>query len=93
MKMIGVRLIDGIGAGLIDNATLILGERVEEIAPDDRLADTPNPVMLDICGSTVISGLINAHVHLTLDENALDPFKALRDQPPAVTAIRAAGRA
>ncbi len=93
MKLIGARLIDGTGAAPIENATLILNERVQDIAPDDRLADYPDPVTLDIGGRTVIPGLINAHVHLVLDDGAPDPFKALRDEPPAVTAIRAAGRA
>ena len=93
MKLIGARLIDGTGAAPIENATLILNERVQDITSDDRLADYPNPETLDIGGRTVIPGLINVHVHLTLDDGAPDPFKALRDEPPAVTAIRAASRA
>jgi imidazolonepropionase-like amidohydrolase len=93
MKLVGARLIDGTGAAPIEDATLILNERVLEITSDDRLADYPDPETLDIGGRTVIPGLINAHVHLTLDDGAPDPFKALRDEPPAVTAIRAASRA
>ncbi len=93
MKLIGARLIDGTGAALIENVTLILNERVQDITSDDRLADYPDPETLDINGRTVIPGLINVHVHLTLDDDAPDPFKALRDEPPAVTAIRVASRA
>jgi imidazolonepropionase-like amidohydrolase len=93
MKLINARLIDGTGAAPIENVTLILDERVQEIAADNRLADHPDPVTLDVGGRTVIPGLVNVHVHLTLDENAPDPFKALRDESAAVTAIRAAGRA
>ncbi len=93
MKLISARLIDGTGTAPIENATLILNERVQDITSDDRLADYPDPVTLDIGGRTVIPGLINVHVHLTLDDGAPDPFKALRDEPPAVTAIRAASRA
>lgn len=93
MKLISARLIDGTGTAPIENATLILNERVQDITSDDRLVDYPDPVTLDIGGRTVIPGLINVHVHLTLDDGAPDPFKALRDEPPAVTAIRAASRA
>lgn len=92
MKLINARLIDGAGSAPIDNVTLILNERVQDIAADGRLADHPDPV-LDLGGRTVIPGLINAHVHLTFDDGAPDPFKALRDEPPAVTAIRVASRA
>jgi imidazolonepropionase-like amidohydrolase len=93
MKLIGARLIDGTGAAPIENATLILNERVQDITSDNRLADHPDPVALDLDGRTVIPGLINVHVHLTLDDGVTDPYKALRDEPPAVTAIRAASRA
>ena len=93
MKIIGARLIDGTGAAPIENASLILNERVMDISSDDRLADHPDPETLDVGGRTVIPGLINVHVHLTMDDGAPDPFKALRDEPPAVTAIRAASRA
>lgn len=93
MKIIGARLIDGSGAAPIENATLILNEQVQDIASDNRLAGHPDPVTLDFGGRTVIPGLINVHVHLTLDDGAPDPYKALRDEPPAVTAIRVASRA
>lgn len=93
MKLIGARLIDGTGAAPVENATLILNERVQDITADRPSADDPDPETLDLGGRTVIPGLINVHVHLTLDDGAPDPFKALRDEPPAVTAIRAASRA
>ncbi len=93
MKLIGARLIDGSGAALIENVTLILNARVQDIALDVRLADHPDPETLDIAGRTVIPGLINAHVHLTFDNGAPDPFKVLRDESPTVTAIRVASRA
>lgn len=93
MKILGARLIDGTGAAPVENTTLILNERVADLAPDGRLAGYRDPATLDAGGRTVIPGLINAHVHLTLDDGAPDPFKALREEPPAVTAIRAAARA
>lgn len=93
MKLIGARLIDGTGAAPIENATLILNERVQDIASDNRLADYHDPETLDLGGRTVIPGLINAHVHLTLDASVPDALKALHEEPPAATAIRAASRA
>jgi imidazolonepropionase-like amidohydrolase len=93
MKIIGARLIDGTGSTPIENATLILNERVQDIASDAHLADLTDPVTLDIGRRTIIPGLISAHVHLTLDDGAPNPFKTLRDEAAAVTAIRAANRA
>ncbi len=72
---------------------MILAERILDSAADDRLTDYPDPETFDIGGRTVIPGLISAHVHLTLDDSAPDPFKALSEEPPAITAIRAANRA
>jgi len=66
---------------------LILNERVQDLASDRRLADYVDPDTLDIGERTVMPGLINAHVHLTLDAGAPDPLKALREEPPAVTAM------
>ncbi|MGA2505639.1 MAG: amidohydrolase family protein, partial [Anaerolineales bacterium] len=93
MKLINTRVIDGTGSAPIENATLILKQRVEDITSDDRLVRYPDPDTLDLQGHTLIPGLINVHVHLTMDDGAPDTFKALLAEPPAVTAIRAVGRA
>jgi len=93
MKLTHARLIDGSGAEPIENATLILNERILDIAPDDRLASHPDPETLDLGGRTVIPGLINAHIHLAFDSTVPESFKVLRDEPAAVTAIRVASRA
>jgi imidazolonepropionase-like amidohydrolase len=93
MKLINARLIDGTRSIPVENATLILNQRVQDIVSDGSLADYPDPETLDAGGRTVIPGLINVHVHLTVDSNAPDTFKALCDESPAVTTIRAASRA
>jgi imidazolonepropionase-like amidohydrolase len=93
MKLINARLIDGTGADPVANATLLLDERVREIAADDRLATQDAGETLDAGGRTVIPGLINAHIHLTFEAQSADPFKLLRDEPPGATALRAAARA
>ena len=93
MKLTHARLIDGSGAEPIENATLILDERILDIASDDRLSSHPDPEILDLGGRTVIPGLINAHIHLAFDSTVPESFKVLRDEPAAVTAIRVASRA
>ena len=93
MKLINAHLIDGSGANPIEGATLILDERVKEIASDGSLNNYPDSEILDLGGRTVMPGLINAHVHLTLDANVADTFKAMNSEPAPVTAIRTAERA
>jgi len=94
MKLINARLIDGSGAPLIDNATLVLNDRVQDITSSDlSMGNYSDCETFNVGGRTVIPGLINVHVHLTMDNFAPDPYKALRDEPPAITAIRAANRA
>jgi imidazolonepropionase-like amidohydrolase len=92
MKIINARLIDGTGAGPVESTTLILDERISDVAHDARLAGEADADTLDVGGRTVIPGLINAHIHLTFDAGP-DPFVTLRDEPPATTAVRAAARA
>ena len=92
MKIINARLIDGSGAGPVAGATLLLDERISDVAHDARLASEADADTLDVGGRTVIPGLINAHIHLTMDAGP-DPFVTLRDEPLATTAIRAAARA
>ncbi len=92
MKIINARLIDGTGADPVEGATLLLGDHITDVAHDARLATYEDGDTLDAGGRTVIPGLINAHIHLTMDAGP-DPFISLRDEPLATTALRAAARA
>jgi imidazolonepropionase-like amidohydrolase len=92
MKLTRARLIDGSGAAPLENVSLILDERIQAILPEGHPDGHPGPDTLDLGGCTVIPGLINAHVHLTMDNEAHDPYEALLKEPPAVTALRAAAR-
>lgn len=93
MKLTNARLIDGTGALPTDNVTLVLNERIQDVASDNRLADCSDRQTIDLGGRTVIPGMINAHVHIALDADAPDTLRALVDEPRAATAIRAASRA
>lgn len=88
MKIINARLIDGTGKPPAENATLVFGERIT------RLDDDPGQhEIIDAGGRTVIPGLVNAHIHLCIDANAPDSFRAVASESLAMTTLRAAGRA
>jgi imidazolonepropionase-like amidohydrolase len=93
MKLLNAHLIDGTGAKPMGGAALIFDEWVNEIRMTEGLSETSDSETLDVAGRTVIPGLVNAHVHITLDPNAPDVLKAVRDEQPPVTALRAAERA
>ena len=93
MKLVNARLITGTGADPVENATILLGDRIEAITTDDRLAGHAASETLDVGGRTVIPGLINAHVHICFEAHAADTFRVLRDESPGATALRAAARA
>ena len=92
MKLTNAHLIDGTGANPLEHATIILDQHIKEIGLDRELSDTPDSETLDVDGRTVMPGLINAHIHITLDSNAPDTLKAISNEPPAVTAIQASKR-
>ncbi|MCG6988837.1 MAG: amidohydrolase family protein [Gemmatimonadetes bacterium] len=66
-------LIDGTGAApVVDGAVLLDGDRIEAVGP---LASLPRPAgdvtEIDAAGGTLLPGLIDAHVHLMLEFDAL----------------------
>jgi imidazolonepropionase-like amidohydrolase len=68
---------------------IVEGGRITEIVPD---ALAPAGTVLRLGGLTLLPGLINCHVHLCLGAQA-DPVRTLVDDPPGLTALRAALRA
>jgi imidazolonepropionase-like amidohydrolase len=93
MKLINANLMDGTGADPVDRAALIFETHIKEIRHTESLTDGPDAEIMDVDGRTVIPGLINSHVHIVLDSNAADTFKAVGAEKPPETAIRAAERA
>lgn len=85
MKFINVRMIDGTGSLPKENVTLQFDHRFIQPTNDDT-------VVMDMAGKTIIPGMINAHVHVTFDEVATDPFKHVKEESSAGMAIRTAAR-
>jgi imidazolonepropionase-like amidohydrolase len=72
------------GAVLTDQTILIEGERITAVGPTASVAVPANAHLIDLSGSTVLPGLIDAHAHLTSDPN-LHGYQSL-----GVSDIRAA---
>jgi imidazolonepropionase-like amidohydrolase len=88
--LIGADLIDGTGAEPVKGrAVVIEGGRIADVV-DDALA--PRGDRVDLGGLTLLPGLINCHVHLCLGAEA-DPVRPLREEPLALTTIKALVRA
>jgi imidazolonepropionase-like amidohydrolase len=55
------------GAVLTDQTIVIDGERITAVGPTGSVAVPANAQLIDLSGSTVLPGLIDAHTHLTGD--------------------------
>ncbi|HET7874860.1 MAG TPA: amidohydrolase family protein [Methylomirabilota bacterium] len=88
--LIGASLIDGTGAEPVrGRAVVVEGGRIAEVVEEAR---APRGPRVDLGGLTLLPGLINCHVHLCLGGEA-DPVRPLRDEPLALTTIKALVRA
>ena len=74
------RLLDGTGAPPREHVSILI--RDGHIAAIGQVADAPNLLTLDVAGASVLPGLIDSHVHLSIV-----PGSAIRGDPPE--AIRA----
>jgi imidazolonepropionase-like amidohydrolase len=86
----GAMLLDGTGAvPQPGRAVVVEGGRVAAVVEE---RDAPAGPRLRLDGLTLLPGLINCHVHLCLGGEA-DPVGVLREEPPALTAVKVALRA
>jgi imidazolonepropionase-like amidohydrolase len=86
----GALVVDGTGAEPARGRAVVVEEgRITHVVDDARL---PRGIRMDLSGCTLLPGLINCHVHLCLGAEP-DPTRPLREEPLAVTAIKAAVRA
>ncbi|PSQ15798.1 amidohydrolase family protein [Halobacteriales archaeon QS_8_69_26] len=82
------RLLDGTGAGPIEDARLLVADgRVEDIGGQESLDVPDDAEHVTYPESTVIPGLIDAHLHL-MGTRSMDPFDWIRT-PPTQGAARA----
>lgn len=96
MKLLNLRLIDGVG-NLTERVDIeIEGDKFKSITPSAEHAssEAANPAMadtLDLRGYTALPGLFNCHVHMTLDATA-NPNATLQLEPQAYQTLQAAKR-
>jgi imidazolonepropionase-like amidohydrolase len=86
----GARIVDGTGAEPVRGRSVVVEKGVITAVVDDARAPRGNGV--DLAGHTLLPGLINCHVHLCFGAEA-DPVRPLREEPVALTAIKALLRA
>lgn len=62
------KLVDVVaGKVLVDQTILVSGQRISAVGPSASTAVPPGARLIDLSRSTVLPGLIDAHVHLTGD--------------------------
>ncbi len=86
----GARIIDGTGTEPVRGRSVVVESGVITAVVDDARA--PRGHGMDLAGYTLLPGLINCHVHLCFGAEA-DPVRPLREEPLALTAIKALLRA
>jgi imidazolonepropionase-like amidohydrolase len=61
----GVRLIDGSGRPVVENATLVVSDaKIVAVGPSDQVPVPSGATIQDLTGKTVVPGLISNHSHL-----------------------------
>lgn len=67
VALTGARVIDGTGREPIEPATLLIGNgRVQAVGPSAAVQIPAGATRIDVSGKTIIPGLIDAHMHLSL---------------------------
>ncbi len=90
LVLVGASLIDGTGAEPVrGRAVVVEGGRIASVVDE---ASAPRGRRIALEGCTLLPGLINCHVHLCLGAEA-DPVRVLKDEPVALTALKALLRA
>lgn len=85
----GFTLIDGNGGQVQENSYFIVEDkRISKIGKVDELQNIEGIEIVDLSGKYVMPGLINSHVHITL-EPVGDPFGLINSESHAKTTIRA----
>ncbi len=84
----GFRLINGTGETPVENAYFIVEDKkIIKVGEVNELKDTNGIKEVDLSGKTVIPGLINSHVHITM-EPVGDPVSIMTAESQAKTTLR-----
>jgi imidazolonepropionase-like amidohydrolase len=75
LALVNGTLIDGTGADPLPDATLVIQEgRIIAVGPRAEVNVPDDAQIIDVQGSTILPGFINAHVHLGFDEEKLEAW-------------------
>lgn len=87
----GGTLIDGTGAGpRANSAVLVSGDRIVAVGAEAEAAGaSSHAIAIDVSGLTVMPGLIDAHVHVTLGEPSGNDELFHRREPAAAAFVAA----
>ena len=73
------RLLDGSGdAPLADATVLLAGETIAAIYPAGQAVPETDGRVLDLGGRTLLPGLINAHIHILMEDQNGDSFALMQ---------------
>ncbi len=87
------RLLDGSGEAPLDDATVLLdGETIAAIYRAGQAVPETGGRMLDLGGRTLLPGLINAHIHILMEDQSGDSFAAMQRESAAALTIQGALR-
>jgi imidazolonepropionase-like amidohydrolase len=88
------RLIDpASGRVLTDQIIIIRGDRVVEVGPSATVRPPADAVLIDLSRATVLPGLIDVHVHLTINPTDAGPSSLTISTPSeAITGVANARR-
>jgi imidazolonepropionase-like amidohydrolase len=89
IAMRSVRLIDGTGQVLETAVVIVRGERITAVGSPKHVAIPRGATIVDGRGMTVLPGLIDCHVHLSLGGEP-DVVAAVEQDSPSLTVLKAA---
>ena len=81
LALTGARVIDGTGAAPIEDAVLLISQRrILAVGPSEAITIPDIATRVDMAGKTILPGLINAHGHVTVDDNTQLPMREHMEQ-------------
>ncbi len=76
------RLFDGSGDTYLNDQTVVIeGERIKSVGAATGVTIPPGAAIIDLAGSTVLPGLIDAHTHLGSRADRYDEIAKFKDSP------------